>query len=721
MSIKKVFDVALDIKRPSSHKDFTVINGDTGNRIHITLTDGDEPVNLSSCRVIAAFSRPDGSTSLQDSGMQDGGVTIGGVENNEVSIDLFPASFSPGMVECELQIYSDSSLSTLVTTARFNFSCRKAIINEDTVQASPEYPLLRSLTDELKSSADGLSQLMETAERAEASRALAEAKREEAAVRFANLSAEVTMLSSEAAPTASVTDTESGKHITLGIPVGPKGDTGQQGIQGEKGDTGEQGPQGVPGLNGANGATFIPSVQEDGMLSWSNDGGLDNPAPVNIKGPKGDTGLQGIQGEKGDTGEQGPQGIPGLNGANGATFIPSVAADGTLSWSNDGELDNPTPVNIKGPKGDTGLQGIQGEKGDTGEQGIQGPKGDTGAGFAVLGYFASADVLSSSIQSPAPGDAYGVGTAQPYDIYIWDGINSSWVNNGPLQGAKGDTGEQGPQGVPGNNGDDGANGVTFTPSVAADGTLSWSNDGGLENPASVNIMGPKGDTGEQGIQGEKGDTGEQGPQGIPGNKGNDGSNGVTFTPSVAADGTLSWSNDGGLENPASVSIKGPKGDTGEQGIQGEKGDTGEQGPQGIPGNKGNDGANGVTFTPSVAADGTLSWSNDGGLDNPASVNIKGPSGSAWIRETYVEPYWIEAEDAHEYYFTEITELGIDLPTTDIHEFWMQIEWLAGDYEPLFMFFPDIPFIGGQPVWQSGFTYEISVKNGVAVAARVGDY
>jgi len=657
MSIKKVFDVALDIKRPSSHKDFTVINGDTGNRIHITLTDGDDPVNISGCRIIAAFSRSDGSTSLQDSGMQDGGVTIGGVENNEVSIDLFPASFSPGMVECELQIYSDSSLSTLVTTARFNFSCRKAIINPDTVQASPEYPLLRSLTDELKSSADGLSQLMETAERAEASRALAESQREEAALRFANLSAEVTMLSAEAAPTASVTDTESGKHITLGIPAGPKGDTGQQGIQGEKGDTGEQGPQGIPGLNGANGATFIPSVQEDGMLSWSNDGGLDNPAPVNIKGPKGDTGEQGIQGEKGDTGEQGPQGLPGNNGSdgsNGATFIPSVAADGTLSWSNDGELDNPAAVNIKGPKGDTGEQGIQGEKGDTGEQGIQGPKGDTGAGFAVLGYFPSADALSASVQSPVPGDAYGVGDAQPYDIYIWDGINSLWVNNGPLQGAKGDTGEQGPQGVPGNKGDDGANGVTFTPSVAADGTLSWSNDGGLENPASV-------------------------------------------------------------------SIKGPKGDTGEQGVPGEKGDTGEQGPQGVPGSKGDDGANGVTFTPSVAADGTLSWSNDGGLENPASVNIKGPSGSAWIRESYVEPYWIEAEDAHEYYFTEITELGIDLPTTDIHEFWMQIEWQAGDYEPLFMFFPDIPFIGGQPVWESGFTYEVSVKNGVAVAAKVGDY
>ncbi|MBQ4610185.1 MAG: collagen-like protein, partial [Clostridia bacterium] len=308
MSVNKVFDVALDIKRPSSHNDFTVISGDTGNRIHITLTDGDDAVDISQCRVIAAFSRPDGSTSLQDSGMQDGGVTIGGGSGNEIDISLFPSSFSPGMVECELQIYSDAALSTLVTTARFNFSCRKAIINEDTLQASPEYPLLRSLTDELKNSADGLSELMEQVQSAETSRELAEAQRQQAAARFVNLSAEVNILSSGAEPTASVTDTETGKHISLGIPSGPKGDAG------DKGDTGPQGPQGEKGEDGV---TFTPSVGADGTLSWSNDGGLENPSAVNIAGPKGDageTGPRGPQGEKGDAGPQGPQGEKGDTG-----------------------------------------------------------------------------------------------------------------------------------------------------------------------------------------------------------------------------------------------------------------------------------------------------------------------------------------------------------------------------------------------------------------------
>ena len=37
---------------------------------------------------------------------------------------------------------------------------------------------------------------------------------------------------------------------------------------------------------GENGATFTPSVSEEGVLSWTNDKDLPNPAPVNIKGPK---------------------------------------------------------------------------------------------------------------------------------------------------------------------------------------------------------------------------------------------------------------------------------------------------------------------------------------------------------------------------------------------------------------------------------------------------
>ena len=83
-------------------------------------------------------------------------------------------------------------------------------------------------------------------------------------------------------------------------------------------------------------------------------------------------------------GQTGATGAAGAKGANGTTFTPSVSSAGVLSWSNNGGLNNPTSVNIKGPKGDTGATGApgatgpKGDKGNTGATGPQGPKGDKG-------------------------------------------------------------------------------------------------------------------------------------------------------------------------------------------------------------------------------------------------------------------------------------------------------------------------------------------------------
>lgn len=128
--------------------------------------------------------------------------------------------------------------------------------------------------------------------------------------------------------------------------------------------------------------------------------------------------------------------------------------------------------------------------GPQGPQGPQGEKGETGAGFRVLDYFASVSELEAAVPSPSAGDAYGVGTAEPYDIYIYS-PSSGWVNNGPLQGAKGDTGPQGPKGDTGDTGPQGPQGET-------------------------GLQGPKGDTGAQGPQGPQGPQGETGAAGADG-------------------------------------------------------------------------------------------------------------------------------------------------------------------------------------------------------------
>lgn len=84
-----------------------------------------------------------------------------------------------------------------------------------------------------------------------------------------------------------------------------------------------------------------------------------------------------------------------------------------------------------------------------------------------------------------------------------------------------------------------------------------------------------------------------------------------FIPSVSSSGVLSWTNRAGLDNPASVNIKGAKGDkgdTGAQGIQGvkgdkgDKGDTGAQGLQGVKGDKGDKGDTGAQGIQGVKGD-----------------------------------------------------------------------------------------------------------------------
>ena len=71
------------------------------------------------------------------------------------------------------------------------------------------------------------------------------------------------------------------------------------------------------------GTTFTPSVSDEGVLSWSNSDGKDNPAAVNIKGPKGDP---GDKGDKGDPGKDGADGSTGAAGADGVT--PHIGENG---------------------------------------------------------------------------------------------------------------------------------------------------------------------------------------------------------------------------------------------------------------------------------------------------------------------------------------------------------------------------------------------------------
>ena len=179
--------------------------------------------------------------------------------------------------------------------------------------------------------------------------------------------------------------------------------------------------------------TKPPKIQNGTWWIWD----VDTRAYIDTgTSAKGETGATGPKGDTGATGSQGPQGKQGETGATGATGngIKSTVLNSnytlTITFTDGTSYISPS---IRGQTGATGATGPQGE------QGVQGIQGPTGKGFKVLGYYASVSALTASVKNAEAGDAYGVGTSEPYDIYIWDAVGKQWVNNGALQGAKGDT------------------------------------------------------------------------------------------------------------------------------------------------------------------------------------------------------------------------------------------------------------------------------------------
>lgn len=203
--------------------------------------------------------------------------------------------------------------------------------------------------------------------------------------------------------------------------------------------------------------------------------------------------------------------------------------------------------------------------------GPQGKDGKDGTSFTILGSFNSEEELNEAHPTGKIGESYIINGS----LYVWSETEGIWKNVGNVQGPQGERGPQGEQGPPGEKGADGIQGP----------------------PGKDGIQGKDGEPGPQGEKGEKGDQGEQGPEG-------------------------------------------PQGEKGEQGPPGERGADGAQGPQGEKGEQGEsgkDGKDGAVFIPSLAENGDLSWSNNGGLENPDTINIKGPKGdSANVDDTLTQ-------------------------------------------------------------------------------------
>lgn len=108
---------------------------------------------------------------------------------------------------------------------------------------------------------------------------------------------------------------------------------------------GEQGPQGNPGSDGKSPTVNVGTTTTGpaGSQASVTNSGTSSAAVFNFTIPEGQKGNPGNDGEKGDP---------------GAVFTPSVSDEGIISWTNDGGLPNPSPQNIRGPQGQNGSPGL---------------------------------------------------------------------------------------------------------------------------------------------------------------------------------------------------------------------------------------------------------------------------------------------------------------------------------------------------------------------------
>lgn len=313
-----------------------------------------------------------------------------------------------------------------------------------------------------------------------------------------------------------------------------------------------------PGLPGVDGVTFTPSVSEAGVISWTNDGEEENPDPVDIMGPPGAAAGFGTVSATVDE-------TTGTPSVEVETSGPDTAKN--ISFAFSGLKGERGEKGDKGDTGDTGPQGIQGETGETGPQGKQGPRGPQG------------EVGPQGPEGPQ-GPKGDTGTGLD--------ILGTYASLEELQGA-----------VQSPSQGDMYNVGTIAPYTiymwdTTDGAGAWESQGQLQGPRGE--QGPQGDPGPQGIQGPQGKTGPKGETGPQGERG-------------------------------------PQGEQGIQGPQGERGDTGPEGPQGpagadgAPGAQGPAGENGGYYSPAVDTSGNLTWAaSKEGMPAVSGANIRGPQG-----------------------------------------------------------------------------------------------
>lgn len=262
---------------------------------------------------------------------------------------------------------------------------------------------------------------------------------------------------------------------------------------------GQDGTNGVDGTNGTNGrnVTVKGSVANQAALPG---GAVEQDAYITLdtgtlfmwisgtwvnlgvfRGPKGDTGADGL------VGNDGAPGI-GIIIKGEVDVVGDLPNPATLEPGDayyvvaDNKLYQVNDVNVYGP----GIT-IVGPQGADGVQGIQGPAGNS---IAIMGSYATEAALKAAHPTGVNGEGYLVGS----DLYLY-GVNpvggaTEWYNAGPVRGPKGDQGIQGVTGLRGIQGLTGERGALWLtlPNGVEEPTSGYGREGDWAVSADFNTF-----------------------------------------------------------------------------------------------------------------------------------------------------------------------------------------------------------------------------------------
>lgn len=237
------FRFTLDLHSLQSQYTIPVMIGDTSVTLLISITDGGIPYVISDgCLAKLSIKRPTGTYIEEFCKIKNNAIIEYPFSQNENTCAVRGIHF------CDVTIYGPDGGK--VGGPRFTMS-----VNENVVEGKDVV-----LSDENKTAVDQI--IMDEVDRkiAEEGRVKAEKARVEAEVKREEATGKAIERAEEAAKKAEDAANNAG---------------------------GSGGSGGSGGGAGKDGVTFIPDVSPKGVISWTNDGGLDNPEPVNIKGGDG--------------------------------------------------------------------------------------------------------------------------------------------------------------------------------------------------------------------------------------------------------------------------------------------------------------------------------------------------------------------------------------------------------------------------------------------------